>query len=158
MLVRLTNGVADRTYERPGFNRQLTTLLWRDFVVAVRDPTLYYLQVHQWLVVRPSSKLKRTRTTPFTCTWIRPVGSHRFFNIRNAYSETLKVISRVATTGGFFIWRIWNTEKRSLSFNFTFYIMRSNVWFVAFALGNTLSVLSRSCSIPPLPSVSKLPS
>ncbi|CAM9299488.1 unnamed protein product, partial [Hapterophycus canaliculatus] len=44
MLVRLTNGVVDRTYERPGFYRQLTTLLWRDSVVAVRDPTLYYLQ------------------------------------------------------------------------------------------------------------------
>lgn len=45
MLVRLTNGIVDRKYERPGFYRQVSTLLWRDSVVAVRDPTLYYLQV-----------------------------------------------------------------------------------------------------------------
>ncbi|CAM9653972.1 unnamed protein product, partial [Ectocarpus sp. 12 AP-2014] len=44
MLVRLTNGIVDPTFERPGFLRQLSTLLWRDSVVAVRDPTLYYLQ------------------------------------------------------------------------------------------------------------------
>ncbi|CAN0102424.1 unnamed protein product [Pylaiella littoralis] len=44
MLVRLTNGVIATTFERPGFSRQLSTLLWRDSVVALRDPTLYYLQ------------------------------------------------------------------------------------------------------------------
>ncbi|CAN0256903.1 unnamed protein product, partial [Ectocarpus fasciculatus] len=38
MLVRLTNGIVDPTFERPGFLRQLSTLLWRDSVVAVRDP------------------------------------------------------------------------------------------------------------------------
>lgn len=51
MLVRLTNGIVDPTFERPGFLRQLSTLLWRDSVVAVRDPTLYYLQVSQWALV-----------------------------------------------------------------------------------------------------------
>ncbi len=45
MLVRLTHGIVDSTIERPGFSRQMSTLLWRDSVVAVRDPTLYYLQV-----------------------------------------------------------------------------------------------------------------
>lgn len=45
MLVRLTNGAVAQTFDRPGFWRQLSTLLRRDAVVAVRDPTLYYLQV-----------------------------------------------------------------------------------------------------------------
>lgn len=45
MLVRLTNGVVNPIFERPGFWRQLSTLLRRDAVVAIRDPTLYYLQV-----------------------------------------------------------------------------------------------------------------
>lgn len=45
MLMRLTNGVVPKTFDRPGFWRQLSTLLRRDAVVAVRDPTLYYLQV-----------------------------------------------------------------------------------------------------------------
>eukprot|EP00752_Nemacystus_decipiens_P016241 g14521.t1 len=44
MLVRLTHGVVPPTFDRPGFSRQLSTLLRRDAVVAVRDPTLYYLQ------------------------------------------------------------------------------------------------------------------
>eukprot|EP00903_Cladosiphon_okamuranus_P008855 g8479.t1 len=44
MLVRLTNGVVPQKFERPGFLRQLSTLLRRDAVVAVRDPTLYHLQ------------------------------------------------------------------------------------------------------------------
>lgn len=45
MLVRLTNGMVTQNFDRPGFWRQLSTLLRRDAVVAVRDPTLYYLQV-----------------------------------------------------------------------------------------------------------------
>lgn len=45
MLVRLTNGIVTPKFERPGFSRQLFTLLRRDAMVAVRDPTLYYLQV-----------------------------------------------------------------------------------------------------------------
>lgn len=45
MLQRMAIGGKEITFERPGFWRQLSTLLWRDAVVAVRDPTLYYLQV-----------------------------------------------------------------------------------------------------------------
>lgn len=45
MLKKTANGVKIPVFQRPGFRRQLTTLLWRDAMVAIRDPTLYYLQV-----------------------------------------------------------------------------------------------------------------
>ena len=45
MLEKTANGMKIPTFQRPGFRRQLSTLLWRDAMVAIRDPTLYYLQV-----------------------------------------------------------------------------------------------------------------
>lgn len=45
MLAKTAKGREDHTFDRPGFYRQLSTLLLRDVMVAIRDPTLYYLQV-----------------------------------------------------------------------------------------------------------------
>lgn len=45
MLERMAKGGKEYTFSRPGFATQVSTLLWRDAVVALRDPTLYYLQV-----------------------------------------------------------------------------------------------------------------
>lgn len=44
-LESIARGGSDITFDRPGFWRQFTTLLKRDATVAIRDPTLYYLQV-----------------------------------------------------------------------------------------------------------------
>lgn len=56
MLERMSRGAQDATFGRPGFYMQVATLLWRDAVVAARDPTLYYLQV--------SNQLKTHTTLP----------------------------------------------------------------------------------------------
>ena len=49
MLEKIARGCESHTFIRPGFYRQMSTLLWRDAVVAARDPTLYYLQVSKCL-------------------------------------------------------------------------------------------------------------
>lgn len=58
MLAKSAKGSQGYTFKRPGFYRQLTTLLWRDSVVAVRDPTLYYLQVCPFLKSKSCSDVR----------------------------------------------------------------------------------------------------